>query len=140
MKSGRSSKSPDLSSERTSCMTWDQAPHWGKKEKKKIGVGEKKKASREVGPSLGSLARRYFSYWTLLFTLFRRSGAWPQANPTLLFSQLRFSNLEKKTALTFLSYFLYFRYFTSFNNNHICSFVFLYDCRFKRHYKSIKLH
>ena len=82
------------------CITvaWDQAPHWGKKEKK-ISVGEKKigegtDPSREVDwegervaaftPSPGHrwahFARRYFSYLTSFFASFPHCGAWSQAN------------------------------------------------------------
>ena len=87
------------------CITvaWDQAPHWGKKEKKHQRGRKKKLASepsREVvwegkrvaafSPSPGHrwarFARRYFSPF---FAFFPHCGAWSQASITVANSELK---------------------------------------------------
>ena len=65
-------------------LTWDQAPYWGKKEKKGA-VGEKPrgKGDAALSPSPGHrssrFARRCFFYLTPFFAFFPYCGAWSQA-------------------------------------------------------------
>ena len=89
-------------------LAWDQAPQWGKKEKKigeqselrgslrrgKCGAG----LSSSPGNPLARFFRRYFSYLTPFFAFFSHCGAWSRANDSYAMKLEKLPLKDKMTA------------------------------------------